>query len=184
MYETILRKLPEFRLDPKRPPTFHGSIIAGPTSIHLQWAAEGSEVLQGAAESEPEARAESKTAQAPSASEAVASPARATVISGPPASVEGTWTVTIHGPTGPQETTLILTIVNGVLGGTQSALGQVETVREIDYDSRSGKLSWVNKISKPLPLKLQFSGVVEGNSMNGKIKASIMGSFPFTAIKR
>jgi cytochrome P450 len=37
MYETILKKLPEFRLDPDHPPRFHGSIIAGPTSIHLVW---------------------------------------------------------------------------------------------------------------------------------------------------
>ena len=37
MYETLLRKLPEFRLDPNNPPAFHGSIIAGPTSIHLVW---------------------------------------------------------------------------------------------------------------------------------------------------
>lgn len=37
MYETLLRKLPEFRLDPATPPAFHGSIIAGPTSIHLTW---------------------------------------------------------------------------------------------------------------------------------------------------
>ena len=37
MYETILRKLPEFRLDPDKPPTFHGSIIAGPSSVHLVW---------------------------------------------------------------------------------------------------------------------------------------------------
>lgn len=37
MYETILKKLPEFRLDPNNPPAFHGSIIAGPTSINLIW---------------------------------------------------------------------------------------------------------------------------------------------------
>jgi len=37
MYETILSKLPQFRLDPEHPPTFHGSIIAGPSSIHLVW---------------------------------------------------------------------------------------------------------------------------------------------------
>lgn len=177
MYETILSKLPEFRLDPKRPPTFHGSIIAGPTSIHLQWGD------QSADADEPESVAVAAVQTSAAAVATAAGPAKAAVNVGPPASVEGTWTVTIHGPTGPQETTLILKVENGVLGGTQSALGQVETVREIDYDNRSGKLSWVNKISKPLPLKLQFSGVVEGNSMNGKIKASIMGSFPFTAVK-
>lgn len=37
MYETLLRKLPEFRLDPQKPPTFHGSIIAGPSTINLLW---------------------------------------------------------------------------------------------------------------------------------------------------
>jgi cytochrome P450 len=37
MYETILKKLPEFRLDPEHPPTFHGSIVAGPSSLHLVW---------------------------------------------------------------------------------------------------------------------------------------------------
>lgn len=37
MYETILGRLPEFRLDPDRPPTFHGSIIAGPSTIDLRW---------------------------------------------------------------------------------------------------------------------------------------------------
>lgn len=37
MYETMLRRLPEFRLDPEKPPTFHGSIIAGPSSLHLVW---------------------------------------------------------------------------------------------------------------------------------------------------
>jgi cytochrome P450 len=37
MYETILKKLPEFRLDPENPPTFHGSIIAGPSTVHLVW---------------------------------------------------------------------------------------------------------------------------------------------------
>lgn len=37
MYETMLNRLPVFRLDPENPPQFHGSIIAGPTSIHLVW---------------------------------------------------------------------------------------------------------------------------------------------------
>jgi hypothetical protein len=100
-----------------------------------------------------------------------------------PASVEGTWTVTIHGPTGPQQTSLDLATVDGVLGGTQSSLGQVETINEISYDGASGELVWVNKIKKPLPLTLKFSGVVEGATMSGKVSTGIMGSFPFTGVK-
>jgi hypothetical protein len=100
-----------------------------------------------------------------------------------PASVDGTWSVTIHGPTGPQETVLELTSDNGVLGGVQSSLGQVEKINEISYDSAGGAIRWVNKIKKPLPLSLEFTGVVEGRTISGKVKAGIMGSFPFTATK-
>jgi len=100
-----------------------------------------------------------------------------------PASVEGIWSVTIHGPTGPQETTLELNTADGVLGGVQSALGQIEKIHEISYDNASGDIRWVNKIKKPLPLSLEFKGNVEGGTISGKVKAGIMGSFPFTAIK-
>lgn len=99
----------------------------------------------------------------------------------PPTSVEGTWSVTIHGPTGPQETTLELNTDGGVLGGVQSALGQVEKIVEITYDNATGDIRWINKVKKPLPLTLEFRGVAEGKHISGKVKAGIMGSFPFTA---
>lgn len=100
-----------------------------------------------------------------------------------PVSVDGIWSVTIHGPTGPQETTLDLNTADGVLGGVQSALGQVEKIVSITYDNGTGDIVWVNKVKKPLPLSLEFRGVVEGPNMSGKVKAGIMGSFPFTATK-
>jgi hypothetical protein len=99
------------------------------------------------------------------------------------ASVVGIWKVTIHGPTGPQETSLELKDVDGALGGTQSAMGQVETLSQVSYDAASGELAWVNKIKKPLPLSLQFKGVVEGSTMSGKVNTGLMGAFPFTAVK-
>lgn len=98
-----------------------------------------------------------------------------------PANIDGQWSVTIHGPTGPQETTLDLTTVDGVLTGTQSAMGQVETAMDLSYDASSGELAWVNKIKKPLPITLKFHGVVEGDTISGKVNAAIMGAFPFTA---
>ncbi len=106
----------------------------------------------------------------------------ATVSSAPP-SVDGTWSVTIHGPTGPQQTSLTLKTVDGVLTGTQSAMGQVEEAIGLSYDRTNGEISWINKIKKPLPITLKFSGIVEQNAMSGKVNAAIMGSFPFTAVK-
>ncbi|HET8880600.1 MAG TPA: hypothetical protein VFM56_00360 [Solimonas sp.] len=100
-----------------------------------------------------------------------------------PASAEGKWAVTIHGPTGPQETVLKLETVDGVLGGDQSALGQVETLQDVRYDAGSGQIAWINKIRKPLPITLKFQGIIEGDTMSGKVNAAIMGSFPFTAVR-
>lgn len=99
------------------------------------------------------------------------------------ATIDGKWSVTIHGPTGPQETTLDLKTVNGVLTGTQSAMGQVEEATSLSFDTETGELAWINKIKKPLPITLKFQGTVEGNTMSGKVNAAIMGSFPFTATK-
>jgi hypothetical protein len=100
------------------------------------------------------------------------------------ASIEGAWSVTIYGPTGPQETTLELAVTDGVLGGQQSAMGTVETLLEASYDSATGDILWVNKVAKPLPLTLKFKGTVEGDTMSGKVHASIMGAFPFTGVRK
>ncbi|HSW15556.1 MAG TPA: hypothetical protein VLI06_22090 [Solimonas sp.] len=97
--------------------------------------------------------------------------------------IDGKWAVTIYGPTGPQETVLELETVDGVLGGNQSAMGQVETLLDVSFDGASGEIAWTNKIKKPLPIALKFKGTVEGNTMSGKVNAAIMGAFPFTAVK-
>ena len=100
-----------------------------------------------------------------------------------PASVAGSWSVTIHGPTGPQETTLTLSHEGGTVSGTQSAMDQVEEIIDASYDSNTGDIAWFNKIKKPLPLTLKFGGVVEGNTISGHVNAAIMGKFPFTGTK-
>jgi len=104
-------------------------------------------------------------------------------MTGNAAAIEGKWAVTIYGPTGPQETVLELETVDGVLGGSQSALGQVEKLLDVSFDSESGEVAWTNKIKKPLPIALKFKGVVEDGTMSGKVNAAIMGAFPFTAVK-
>jgi 2,4-diaminopentanoate dehydrogenase len=97
-------------------------------------------------------------------------------------SVEGTWKVTIKGPTGPQETLLVLAREGGVLTGTQSAQGVSQPISDCTFDGN--KLSWRNQLSKPMKLKLQFSCVIDDtNTMSGKVSTGMMGSFPFTAVK-
>lgn len=37
LYEEMLAGLPEFRLDPANPPTWHGGHVIGPETVHLVW---------------------------------------------------------------------------------------------------------------------------------------------------
>ena len=114
------------------------------------------------------ARAAAKTASAGAVPAAVSS-------------VEGEWTVTIKGPTGPQATTLVLERIDGRLTGTQSGEGTTTPINEARFEG--GRIFWANQITKPMKLKLEFSGTVDGASMSGKVKTGFMGSFPFTAVK-
>ncbi len=104
------------------------------------------------------------------------------VVDAAPATVDGDWLVTIKGPTGAMESSLALATVDGVLQGSQSGEGETNDIDEISYEG--GDIVWVNRIKKPLKMKLQFTGKVEGNTMTGKVKAGFMGSFPFTAAKQ
>lgn len=100
---------------------------------------------------------------------------------GAPVSVEGKWKVTIKGPTGPQETLLTLINQGGALTGEQSAQGQSSSITDVKLDGN--KLSWVNHVAKPMKMKVQFAGVIEGSQISGKVKAGFMGSYPFTGSK-
>lgn len=36
-YEEFLKRVPQFRIDPANPPTFHGGHVIGPDTLHLVW---------------------------------------------------------------------------------------------------------------------------------------------------
>ena len=97
------------------------------------------------------------------------------------ASLEGKWNVVIKGPTGKRPTVLVMERAGGALTGTQSANGEPTVVTDIEFDGLH--VSWVNHVTKPLSIKVTFTGEVQGNSMSGKAKIGFMGTYPFTAVK-
>ena len=101
-----------------------------------------------------------------------------------PASLDGEWTVTVKGPTGPMDSHFSIATQDGVMQGVQSGDGAVNEVDQIDYDSDTGSITWINKIRKPMKMTLTFSGKVDGDKMDGKVKAGFMGSYPFVAVKQ
>jgi cytochrome P450 len=98
-----------------------------------------------------------------------------------PVSLEGKWLLTIKSPTGPMATTLMLERVGDVLTGTQSGQGMTSPISDVRLEGSN--ISWINEVTKPMKLKLAFSGVLEGNTLSGKVKAGFMGSYPFTGVK-
>jgi hypothetical protein len=96
-------------------------------------------------------------------------------------SVAGKWSITIKAPTGPQNTVLELKEVDGKLSGTQSGQGTTTEVSGASFDG--SKLYWINHVTKPMKMKVEFTATVEGAQMNGKVKAGFMGSYPFTGVK-
>ena len=96
-------------------------------------------------------------------------------------SVDGTWNVTVKSPMGDQPSTLTLKAEGGTLTGTASAQGNTNPIANGKVDGDT--VSWSNSITTPFPMTLEFSGKVEGDTLNGSVKAGSFGSFPFTGTR-
>lgn len=159
--EELLKRFPDWQVDLDNAELLSTSTVRG-------WATLPAYINQAGAE-KIKARAAAKAAAEADHSSA-------------PASIDGDWTVTVKGPTGPMDSELALLISNGQLSGTQTGEGTTTPVHDISYEN--GNVTWVNKIKKPMKMTLTFSGKVQGDTISGKVKAGFMGSFPFTAVKQ
>ena len=125
----------------------------------------------------------------PKALPATSFPLRAAEVAPPPTAsatkpstvIAGKWQITIKGPTGPKQTTLVLEQANSAWTGSQSGDGNTSPISDARIDGNN--IYWVNHTPKPMKLKCEFKGVIDGAQMTGKVKAGFMGSYAFTAVK-
>lgn len=97
-------------------------------------------------------------------------------------SVDGNWKITVQTPMGPQDSTLTLKSDGNRLSGTQVAPNGGSA--EIENGEVNGnQVSWNAKITKPMPLTLEFSGAVDGDTMSGNVKFGMMGSGAFSGAR-
>jgi hypothetical protein len=96
-------------------------------------------------------------------------------------SVAGKWNITIKAPTGAQKTVLELVEQDGQITGAQTGNGTTTPISEASYDG--SKLVWTNHVTKPLKMKVVFTATVSGDTMEGKCKAGLMGTYSFTAAR-
>ncbi|MBR0846879.1 hypothetical protein JQ543_03900 [Bradyrhizobium diazoefficiens] len=95
--------------------------------------------------------------------------------------VDGNWNLTMTTPMGERQATLSLKSSGSTLTGTQGADGNTGEI--FDGTVNGNNVSWKVSITNPMPLTLEFTGSVSGDSMNGEMGVGPMGSFPFTGAR-
>jgi len=95
--------------------------------------------------------------------------------------VDGDWNLTMTTPMGERDATLSLKTSGGTLTGTQGAEGN--SVEIFDGTVNGSDVTWKVSITNPMPLTLEFTGKVSGDSMSGEMGIGPMGSFPFTGTR-
>ena len=92
--------------------------------------------------------------------------------------VDGTWILTLNTPMGERDANLSLTSAGSTLTGTQAAEGNSAEIFDGSVDGDD--VSWKVSITSPMPLTLEFTGKIAGDSISGDMGIGLMGSFPFT----
>lgn len=95
--------------------------------------------------------------------------------------VDGNWNLTMTTPMGERKATLSLAASGGTLTGTQGAEGNSTEI--FDGTVNGDNVTWKVSITNPMPLTLDFSGKVAGDSISGEMGIGPMGSFPFTGTR-
>src|ERR1700722_9039662 len=91
--------------------------------------------------------------------------------------VDGNWNIVMSTPMGDRNATLTLKNSGGALTGTQAAEGN--SIEIFDGTTTGDDVAWKVSITNPMPLTLEFTGKVAGDSISGEMGIGPMGSFSF-----
>jgi hypothetical protein len=92
--------------------------------------------------------------------------------------VAGKWEIVINSPLGAQKATLDIATNGSALTGTQQAAQGSGPLENGKVEGNA--VSWSAKITSPMPVTLDFTGIVDGDKLSGSVKAGAFGSFPFS----
>jgi hypothetical protein len=96
------------------------------------------------------------------------------------AAADGTWKITINTPMGAQEVTAEITTSGDTFTGkTSGRMGDSEVSGKVDGDT----LTWTAAITQPMPMTLEFSATVSGDSMSGNVKLGAFGNAPLSGVR-
>ena len=98
------------------------------------------------------------------------------------AAVDGDWEVTVKSPMGDQKSVLTINSDgDSFTGKMQGSLGAMD----IANGSVSGNtLSWKMDMTVPMPMTLDCTATVDGDSITGEVKAGAFGSMPVSGTRK
>lgn len=91
------------------------------------------------------------------------------------------WAIVIDAPTGKTKATIAVSLVDGVWQGEMT--GKNGTGPMLDVVAEGNRLSWTTKIERPMPMKLKFKGMSDGDSISGSVKFGMFASGDFTGVR-
>jgi len=96
-------------------------------------------------------------------------------------SLDGDWKIVVKSPIGDQPATVSLKTEGSVVTGSSVAQGATVAIADGKIDGDT--VTWSAQVTSPMPMKMEFTGKLAGDTLNGSVKAGAFGSFPFTGAR-
>ena len=92
-------------------------------------------------------------------------------------SADGSWDCTINSPMGAQQATLTLVTEGSTLSGTMAG---AQGTQEFSGGTVDGdNLQWEVQMTSPMPMTLEISATVAGDTISGNVKLGAFGNASF-----
>lgn len=96
------------------------------------------------------------------------------------ADVDGTWDVVVKSPLGDQKLQVEIKSDGATFTGAGTgAMGAAEISGELAGNT----LTWKQQVSVPMPMTLDMTATVDGDTMSGSVGAGAFGSFPLSGTR-
>ncbi|MBK6707274.1 MAG: hypothetical protein IPG54_07205 [Sphingomonadales bacterium] len=98
------------------------------------------------------------------------------------AAVDGDWDVTVKSPMGDQKS--VLTINSSGDSFTGKMAGSLGSMDIANGSVDGNTLSWKMDMTVPMPMTLDCTATVDGDSITGEVKAGAFGSMPVSGTRK
>ena len=92
-------------------------------------------------------------------------------------SIDGTYDVMVKSPLGEQKSKLIVKTAGDTFTGTNSG---ANGTFDINGAVNGNTLTWQQQMTVPMPMTLDMTATIEGDTITGSAKAGAFGSFPLS----